>query len=258
MTILDQLRNWLRREGKRWNSAGDRAQVYRLRSNVLVYLLRSTKIGFWGLNGNVVKRLRSSGAVWKVLLISVNESVAFVVNGNSHLVESLTPTQRGYYLLHEDTELRNTEKLTTLAEVMRQVSAETIAEEPPKARELRKYGLGGEGSDHRKLKEWILDHPEDIGLQAVLRSHLEYEFLTGDRVDLLFDLEGDRYAVVEIETNNPLPGAFQALKYKVLKCAEVGSDIKSSKVEAILVAWREPEDPEFCQSYNVRFVKKRL
>ena len=198
------------------------AQVYKLKSNLFVYLLRSTKIGFWGLNGNVVKLLRSSGATWKVVLVSVDESVAFVVNGKSDLVQSITPNKRGYYLLHENTELKNTEKLTTLAEIMRQVSAETIAGGSLKSRELRKYGPSGESIDHRKLKEWILDHPEDIGLRGVLESHLEYEFFTGDRVDLLFDLEGDRYAVVEIETDNPLPGAFQALKYKVLKCAELG------------------------------------
>jgi len=258
LTILDQLRDWLTREGKKWNKAGERAQVYRLRSNELVYLLRSTKIGFWGLNRNVVKELRGSGSVWRVILVSVDESVAFVVNGKSDLVESIIPNKQGHLLLHENIELKNAEKLTTLAEVMRQVSAQRISEEAPKRRELRKYGPGGEGSDHRKLKEWIRDHPEDIGLRGVLRSHLEYEFLTGDRVDLLFDLEGDRHAVVEIETDNPLPGAFQALKYRVLKCAEVGSDIKSTKVEAILVAWGEPEDHEFCHIYNVRFVKKRL
>src|SRR5205814_5422778 len=162
------------------------------------------------------------------------------------------------YLPHEHTELKDSEKLTTLAGIMGAISADNPVEGSPKVRELRKYGPRGEGPDHKKLKEWIHDHPEDIGLHGVLKSHLEYEFLTGDRVDLLFDMQGDRYAVVEIETDNPLPGAFQALKYKVLKCAELGSDIKSSKVEAILVAWGEPEDRGFCQSYNVRFVKKRL
>ena len=91
MTILDQLRDWLRRDGERWKKAGERAQVYRLESNVLVYLLSSKKIGWWGLNPNVVKSLRSSGAIWKVVLVSVNEGVAFVVDGNSDLIESLTP-----------------------------------------------------------------------------------------------------------------------------------------------------------------------
>ena len=211
-----------------------------------------------GLNPNVVKSLRSSGAIWKAVLVSVNEGVAFVVDGNSDLIESLTPSKRGYYLPHEHTELKNSEKLTTLAEIIGAVSADSPARGSLSVRELRKYGPRGEGLDHKKLKEWMHDHPEDIGLNGVLKGHLEYEFLTGDRVDLLFDLEGDRYAVVEIETDNPLPGAFQALKYKVLKCAEVGLDIKSSKVEAILVAWEKPEDRGFCHSYSVRFVKKRL
>jgi hypothetical protein len=71
---------------------------------------------------------------------------------------------------------------------------------------------------------------------VVLLGNTEYELPSGDRADVVFDLLGNRYAVVEIETDNPTPGAYQAIKYKVLKCAQVGLDLKSRNVEAILVA----------------------
>ncbi len=125
----------------------------------------------------------------------------------------------------------------------------------------RKYGRGGEGYNHKKLKDRVFNHPEEIGLQHVIDRHSEYEFPSGDRADLVFDLAENRHAIVEIETDNLdliKAGAFQALKYKVLKCAEIGSDIKSDKVQAILVASRDPDDPQFCRNYNIQFVKKTV
>ncbi len=137
-----------------------------------------------------------------------------------------------------------------------QLTSQVDTEEPLP----RKYGPGGEGINHRRLKEWILNNPESIGLVDVIKKHQEYEFITGDRADLVFDLTGRRHAVVEIETDNPKSiavGAFQALKYKVLKCAEENVDITSDKVSSILVAWNEPDDLRFCREYGIRFVKKK-
>jgi len=64
--------------------------------------------------------------------------------------------------------------------------------------------------------------------------------------------------VVEIETEVPTPGAHQALKYRTLKCAQLGVDVKSPSVEGVLVAWQAPENMDFCKRYGIRFVKKRL
>jgi hypothetical protein len=133
-----------------------------------------------------------------------------------------------------------------------------IAREKARARREvleRKYGPGGEGPAHKRLKELILNNPEKLGFGIVLKAHEEYGFDSGDRADIVFDLQKGRYAVVEIETDNPMPGAFQALKYKVLKCAELGLDIKSTKVEAMLVASTKPEDMTFCGKYDVHFLR---
>jgi len=124
---------------------------------------------------------------------------------------------------------------------------------------VRKYGSGGEGAEHKKLKRFIAEKPDSIGLKDVEETKLEYIFPSGDVADIVFRLSGNRYAVVEIETTNPLPGCFQALKYKILKCAELGLPITSSDVEAIMVAWLIPDDVRnFCLKYNVRFHKHTM
>jgi hypothetical protein len=118
----------------------------------------------------------------------------------------------------------------------------------------RKYGSIGEGVEHKRLKKFIADNPESIGLENVEETRVEYLFPSGDAADIVFKLSDNRCAVVEIETTNPLPGCFQALKYKVLKCAELGLPITSPSIEAIMVAWLIPDDiRNFCLRYNVRF-----
>jgi len=121
----------------------------------------------------------------------------------------------------------------------------------------RKYGHGGEGEEHKNLKQWVATHPESIGLTNVTRPHIEYVFPSGDAADIVFELPSHRYAVVEVETWNPLPGCYQALKYKVLKCAEIGLEIDSPNIEAIVVARiSSREIKDFCSKYGLRFVQK--
>lgn len=120
---------------------------------------------------------------------------------------------------------------------------------------LRKYGGAGEGDEHKKFKEWVAENPKSIGLFDVKGSpKKECSFISGDMVDILFEREDGKFAVVEIETDNPEPGFYQALKYKILKCAEAKIDITSPDVKAILVAWSVPDSlKELCNQYNVEF-----
>jgi hypothetical protein len=123
----------------------------------------------------------------------------------------------------------------------------------------RKYGPGGEGNVHKELKDWVAQNPIEIGLINVKKTEIEYAFASGDCADIVFELDGNKYVVVEIETREPSPGSLQALKYRVLKCAELGLDIKSPNVEAILVAWSIPKEVRnFCTKYGIRYVEKRL
>lgn len=105
----------------------------------------------------------------------------------------------------------------------------------------RKYGSGGEGAEHKKLKEWVAKNPEQIGLKKVSNVHVEYRFLSNDCVDILFELEGGKDVVVEIETIDVEPGCHQLVKYKALRCLQKKELLNSNMVEMILVAWDIPE-----------------
>lgn len=120
--------------------------------------------------------------------------------------------------------------------------------------EKRKYGAGGEGENHKRLKEWISSNPQAIGLSNVNYAEMEYSFPSGDAVDILFKLDDGTEAVVEIETTIPEPGSYQAIKYRALRCAEKLLSLDSKKVQAFLVAWGIPLNlREFCEKYDIKW-----
>jgi len=123
----------------------------------------------------------------------------------------------------------------------------------------RKY-RGAEGEGHKRLKEWIAENAWFIGLKNVNRVEVEtHIFPSGDTPDLVFHYEHNKYAVVEIETDNPIPGAYQALKYKFLLIAEMGLPLDSSNVRSILVAWTIPPDVQrFCEKYGIDYKEMKI
>lgn len=121
---------------------------------------------------------------------------------------------------------------------------------------IRKHDMGGEGPEHKELKDCIAKKPALLGLRDVKNTKIEYEFPSGDCADIVFELENNRYVVVEIETTDALPGCYQALKYKILKCAELGLPVTSARVKAKVVAWDfEPFVEEFCSRYGIEIHK---
>jgi len=123
----------------------------------------------------------------------------------------------------------------------------------------RKYGPGGEGLEHKKLKTWIANNPMSVGIRNVRATTVEHSYLSGDVVDILFQLETNTDIVVEIETTDPFPGCHQAIKYRALRCAQRGLPLSSDKVQAILVAWKIPDHViKFCQKYNVKYIEKTI
>ncbi|TET44163.1 hypothetical protein E3J62_11105 [candidate division TA06 bacterium] len=126
----------------------------------------------------------------------------------------------------------------------------------------RKYGPGGEGKEHRRLKKWVAQNPSFLGLgaQDVLKTEEEnHRFPSGDLPDIVFVCRNNRYVIVEIETIDTLPGVYQAIKYKALMCAEQNLPLGSRNVEAFLVAYDIPMDStKLCRRYSVKYKKKRL
>jgi len=130
-------------------------------------------------------------------------------------------------------------------------------------RRRTKYASVREGPDHKKLKEWCASNPQELGLTGVTSVPGRTEFHvcehTGDLADVVFHMQQGRYAVIEVETSDAKPGAYQVLKYKTLLCAREGYPITSDKVRAILVAWEIPAEVHaFCEKYGIIPLKKKL
>lgn len=113
-------------------------------------------------------------------------------------------------------------------------------------------GGGGEGDAHKALKERVASNPTLLGLPQSAIPTLEYPFVSGDQVDIKFDLPDGRQAIVEIETTIPFPGAHQCVKYRALLEAERGDLLGSGTVDAFLVAYRVDADTRsFAEKYGI-------
>lgn len=121
-------------------------------------------------------------------------------------------------------------------------------------------GFDGEGIHHLMLKNWIAENPSFLNIENVIKKEIDnHIFPSGDRPDIIFHYNIDKYATVEIETDNPEPGAYQAIKYRDLLCAELGLELLSTKVSTILVAWEISEYlKEFCHRYEIQCFEKKI
>ena len=139
------------------------------------------------------------------------------------------------------------------------IKALSLSPEPMTVRPTgRGYGRGGgEGEAHRSLKLRVAKDPTLLGLPKGSVATVEYVYRqTGDRVDIKFDLPDGTAAVVEVETNNPEPGAHQAVKYRALLEVERDEKLGMGNVQAILVAHViDDESKRLGSAYGIKTVK---
>ena len=90
-------------------------------------------------------------------------------------------------------------------------------------------GGSGESDRHKRLKEYVAQHPEIIGLGSSAKANVEYRFTSGDRADVVLTGGGAAFTAVEVElelegAKNLVVGAYQAIKYAILvpKCEANG------------------------------------
>ena len=119
--------------------------------------------------------------------------------------------------------------------------------------------LGGEGQAHKLLKLYLAQHPELVGVSPIARVHLEYTFLTDDRVDVMFENHFPERTVVEIEVegrDNLIKGVHQAVKYAALAGVERRAPLVSPRVRAHVVAYKTayPAVIELADAYGVNLV----
>ena len=124
------------------------------------------------------------------------------------------------------------------------------SDDVPESDLKKKYGPGGEGEQHRRLKQFIADHPARLRLGRG-KSKVEHRFVTGDRVDVSIDLANGEHCVVEIELEGESTsiGAHQALKYRALRAGELDT---RKLPHARLVAYSIPQHvKDFCKRHGV-------
>lgn len=127
----------------------------------------------------------------------------------------------------------------------------------------RKYGSGGEGEGHRRLKYYVKEHPEEFGIKNFAGVEIERVFITEDCADVVFNCIDKRgkesNTVVEIKTEgaDAVRGVNQALKYRVLLCAEKRIPLNAANVKALLIAWSISKEVEsLAKLYGIRCAVK--
>lgn len=121
------------------------------------------------------------------------------------------------------------------------------------------YGLGGESEAHRRLKLYTASRPDLLALSPNAAADVEHLFVTGDRVDVLFNNHGPLRTVCEIELDKPegiLIGVHQAIKYRSLAAAESSLGLVSPDCAAAVVSFSDGGDKvrAFAENYEVRLV----
>ena len=102
------------------------------------------------------------------------------------------------------------------------------------------HGFGGEGKEHKSIKEFICSHPESIGLKKVISAKTEYDLLSGDKLDVYFECRGNKHIAIEVKPSSSpeydiTRGIFQCVKYQAVMDAARIADYGNYNNEVILV-----------------------
>jgi len=116
------------------------------------------------------------------------------------------------------------------------------------------HDQGGEGQEHKRLKERIAANPSDVlGIEGLTTIQMEYSFTTGDRIDILLRTSENQYIAVEVEVAvdlSDISGVLQAVKYS--RMYAVVCRRKYEEVRGFLVAHKITDDvKKLCDEYGV-------
>ncbi|MBS0391677.1 MAG: hypothetical protein JSR23_11125 [Proteobacteria bacterium] len=100
-------------------------------------------------------------------------------------------------------------------------------------------GGSGEGDKHKKLKEFVANHPQVIGLSAATpRGIQEFALPSGDSIDVMF--QNKDWVAVEVKSAisqvpDILRGLFQCVKYRAVIEAVQATESLPQNARALLV-----------------------
>jgi hypothetical protein len=122
-------------------------------------------------------------------------------------------------------------------------------------------GGGGEGPEHKALKDLVAGSPDLVGLSLTANAIKEAPLPSGDRIDVLFEARGRLIAIeVKSSISNDVDltrGLFQCVKYRAVMVAERGVTGRRQSIEALLVVGRPfpPDLRPIQNSLGVRVVE---
>ena len=99
---------------------------------------------------------------------------------------------------------------------------------------------GGEGEEHKALKEYICHHPESINYKDVDFAETEHILPSGDRLDVYFELSDGTHVAIEVKPSissdkDIARGVFQCVKYYAVMDALRNIECKDYEIEVLLV-----------------------
>ena len=111
----------------------------------------------------------------------------------------------------------------------------------------KSHGSGGEGSEHKALKDYVINHPSCLGLSEITIADEEHILPSGDRLDVYFELTDGSKVAIEVKPSTSddsdlTRGIFQCIKYKAVLEALSKADGTNAPVKAILVTKRAFSD----------------
>lgn len=125
-----------------------------------------------------------------------------------------------------------------------------------------KFGAGGEGKEHKAIKEYIASHPESLGINKVVCAKTEYDLLSGDRLDVYFECKRNRHIAIEVKPSTSpdediLRGIFQCIKYQaVMDATRIFDNLNYDNEVYLVVAGKlSSENRQIAIDLNVNVIE---
>lgn len=161
--------------------------------------------------------------------------------------EGLSPTEKRAYLDGYWHDIFAYPRWNDVLKACGLVPATSDAAEIVEKAKTGKSGGGGEGPEHRALKEFVRVNPSAVGLPSGFPYGIvEAPLPSGDKLDVLFHARSRMLAVeVKSRISNDVDltrGLFQCVKYRAVMEAERGFKGGNHRLDAVLVVGRKFPD----------------
>lgn len=140
-------------------------------------------------------------------------------------------------------------------------------------RSFSQRGAGGEGDEHKWLKNCILDKPEVLGLKLkdlkLHDSQSEYTLLSNDRLDVLLCYKDAKTGIIkqciavevkpsDADDKEVLRGIFQCVKYKAVLDAERVPTAQCYKSDVVLILGGKmgAENKRIAQELGIKYIEE--